>query len=664
MKSFGTYLNTQKEAASKDLKIKIQAAQSDDSEVSKVYYYPILTTNDRLKVEIWHTPLYSLSENMEGSMIEEQSDLILKPSVGNVRPLILTSNNVYSDMVYTNGNTMWDRKNRGFDYDDVILKTTPITQRTTLPNGQFYPDGFIYEHDFLADTLIQLPYQLNKDKYFDGNVEGLEEDETIGLIPPVKEEYFDYFTADDLRENLRMKVTHNRSAQVDKVEVTLKLPTTTGREIFLKKTYYLTESLKTSIQDVISAPDRATGLIGQCGVAVNALPFNRAFAENNYYAFQLYVDTYGLDGYCINLNACRYVPKDGDAGHEIKKTFSRYIRRKENGVPVITSYSLDGDNFDYLKLTFKGKKEEDRQLSALLIPRIDIQRYERNPGKKLEFCFDFGTSNTFVAVKDMESGLYIDFKLPTGTGMVVSTMTDDPTNANDITVKSFIAYSKQAFLPKVKDRLPFPISTVLSAPKNPDESAIFAPVKEEDETLTNPFFAGSIPFLYGSEDYDNQTNRIISNLKWAYRKKVSKEKHFTASFINELLFLAQIFAMSKHADLNQCSIYWTYPLSMDKKMIESLQQLWIKGYQKYFEGLTEDSEDNETHKNVNSFPESMAPMLFYTSDEKYKINSSDTTISVDIGGGTCDLVIIPSKLSKLKLTSFGFGAECIFGINA
>ncbi|MDE6026690.1 MAG: hypothetical protein K2G23_01280 [Muribaculaceae bacterium] len=263
----------------------------------------------------------------------------------------------------------------------------------------------------------------------------------------------------------------------------------------------------------------------------------------------------------------------------------------------------------------------------------------------------------------MENKLYIDFKLPTETGMVVSTMTDDPTNANDITVKSFIAYSKQAFLPKIKDRLPFPISTVLSVPNKPDESAVFAPVKDDSETKTNPFFAGSIPFLYGSEDYDKQTNKILDNLKWPDKKRDKDYPYARASFINELLFLAQVFAMGKHADLNQCSIYWTYPLSMSKKMIEQLQTLWIKGYQKYFEGLTEESEDNEPHKNVNSFPESMAPMLFYTSNLKYGIKPSKTTISVDIGGGTCDLVIIPSKLSKLKLTSFKFGAECIFGIN-
>lgn len=655
LKSFGKYLNTQKENADRDLKAKIL-------NVSSLSQYTPVSTQDRLRVEIWKTPLYSISESKEGSLIEDKSDLILKASVGKDRPLILTTNNMYSDMVYTSGQTMWDRKNPGFRYDDRDLQSTPIKNRKTLPNGQAYPYGFIYEHDFLADTLIQLPYKLNGEKFFNGNVEGLLNDE-IGLIPPIKEEYFNYFTAEDLREHLSIKVTHETPDEIEKVEVMLKLPTSKGREIVFKKTYFLAESLKDAIEDVTSLPMQATGLIARCGVAVNALPFNRAFPDKNYYAFQLLVESLGLDGYRIDLNACTYDISEEEDGHNLKRTFSRYVRRTEFDIPVITSYSLDGANFDYLKLTFSGKGS-GTQASALLIPKEDIPTYKPESGNKLEFCFDFGTSNTFVAVKDVRTGLFLDFKLPTDSGWMVSTIPDNPTNAEDLTIKSFIAYGKQEFLPKITDRLPFPIPTVLAAPKAQDEAAVFASEKDEDDSKANPFLTGSIPFLYGSEDYGSKTNRIISNLKWAYRKKGNKEQFYTGSFINELLFLAQVFAMSKNADLKLCDIYWTYPLSMDKKMISSLQSLWVKGYNRFFAGDNEDTDDDEKQKNVSSFPESMAPMLFYTNDAKYGIKTNDTTISVDIGGGTCDLVVIPSSLSKLKLASFGFGAECIFGIDA
>lgn len=655
LKSFGKYLNTQKEFADRGLKAKIL-------NVSSLSQYSPLHSSDKHEVKIWKTPLYSISESKEGSLIEDQSDLILKTNDGKPGPLILTTNNVYSDMVYTSGHTMWDRKNPGFEYTDPVWKNLRIKDRTTLPNGQAYPYGFICEHDFLADTLIQLPYKLNDNKFFTGNTEALQSDE-IGLIPPIKEEYFDYFSADDLRENFSMKVFHESPEVIDKVEVLLKLPTSKGREIVFKKTYFVAESLKTAIGEVVCAQNQATGLIGRCGVAVNALPFNRAFADKNYYAFQLLVESIGLDGYNVNLNACTYDIKEGEDGHDIIKTFSGYVRRMEQNIPVITSYSLDGDNFDYLKLTFKGKGDAG-MAQALLIPKEDIQVYKPEIGNKLEFCFDFGTSNTFVAVKDSRTrdGLFMDFKLPTDSGWMVSTMPDNPVNADDFTVKSFVAYGKQEFLPKIDGRLPFPIPTVLAAPKAQDDAPVFASEKEEEDTMANPFLSGSIPFLYGSEDYGSKTNRIISNLKWAYRKKGNKERFYTESFINELLLLAQVFAMSKGADLAHCTVYWTYPLSMDKGAIDGLQKLWVKGYNRFFAGETES--DSEENANVSSFPESMAPMLYYTSDVKYGISVKDTTISVDIGGGTCDLVIIPSKLSNLKLASFGFGAECIFGINA
>ncbi len=669
LKSFGNYIEAQKKFADKELLAQIE----DASSLSQ--YAPI--TSDGLKVEIWKTPLYSISERKEGSLIEDKSDLILKASIGDQRPLILTTNNVYSDMVYTSGQTIWDRKNPGFEYGKFyqdkysgrLLKDIPIKERTTLPNGQAYPFGFIYEHDFLADTLIKLPYKLNNDKFFDGNVEGLLND-SIGLIPPIKEEYFNYFTAADLRENLSMKVYHETPEEIEKVEVLLKLPTSKNREIVFKKTYFVAESLKTAIEEVDSHKDRATGLIGRCGVAVNALPFIRAFADNNYYAFQLLVDSMNHEGCDINLNACSYDIREGEKGHDLLRNFSSYVRRTEQNVPVITSYSLDGDNFDYLKLTFKGQSNA-RIAHALLIPKEDIPSYTPDSEKSLEFCFDFGTSNTFVAVKQAGNGGFMDFKLPSNSDLMVSTIHTNPFNPDGVTpedlvaITAFIAYGKQEFLPKIENRLPFPIPTVMAAPKSRKNAPhTFAPERKEEDTEANPFLTGSIPFLYGSEDYGSKTNEIITDLKWNYNRNSKTNKVYTESFINELLFLAQVFTMNNGADLKPCKIFWTYPLSMDKNAIKRLQELWIKGYNRFFVGDIEENEDFDDNKNVSSFPESMAPMLYYTSSNaRYRITSDETTLSVDIGGGTCDLVIIPCSLSNLKLASFKFGAECIFGID-
>ena len=648
--NFGRYLEIQKENANNELKEKLRKVTS----ISNGKRYTV-TRYQNIIPEIWGTEFYSIGGGTATNMIADQSDLRLKPSVPvKSLPLILTTNCINSNLVYTSGQTFWNSKKAGFSYADPVLKSQSVHERHVLPNGQEYADGWIYEHDLLADTLIQLPYKYNSDIFFDGNIEGLQSAE-IDFIPPIKEEYFKYFTAADLYKNLRMvaHAQYDDPNSIEKIEVFLSLPTTHGKVIELKKTYYLVENLENAISNVISSDSEATGCITpRCGVALNALPFNRAHARN-YYAFQLLVDDIRLDDYRIWLNACTY-KVDSSEGHNVEEGFSRYVRRtsKATDIPIITSYSLDDGNFDYLKLSF-GKEFDKTELMALLIPKKDIPTYRPQKDRKLEFCFDFGTSNTFIAVRD-EDGKFLDFKLPTDNEWLVSTIS--PGNCNDdITIESFVEYGRQEFLPIFgKGRLPFPVSTVLSAPKYPDEEPMM-----EDEAESNPMLTASIPFIYGSEDFGSQFNRIVNNLKWSNNKKAS-DPDYTAIFINELMFIAQVFAMKENAELSKCTAYWTYPLSMEGKAIKRLQKLWQNSFSKFFKGETDADSDEGTKSNVRSFPESMAPMLYLLN--KVKLNG-ETALSVDIGGGTCDLVIVPDgKISKLKATSIGFGADCIFGI--
>lgn len=671
IENFGRYLTQQEKRASEALKARIQEIRNrpvdKESKYDGIRYSSVYP-------EVWGVKFYSLKRDIAGSLIEQQSDLRLAPTVENApHPLVLSNNNVQSNLIYTSGQTKWKASESNLSYADEALKLTPICDRI-LPNGQYYKDGFIYEHDFLADSLMQLPYKFNSDKFFDGNVQGFESD-SIGLIPPVTERYFDFFTVADLKKNMRMVVCPNPldPSNPDSVEVTLDVPTTKGKTITLKKTYVRAnsfvqamEKLNSSNEDNSSSSANAVGvLVPGCDVALNCLPFVKAFAgKSNYYAFQLLMDHVNLNDYQVRLATCTFERAD-NGSHEDKKGLCQYVRRKENGKPVIISYVLDGNNFDFLKWNFLNEREE-LMASALLIPRDGIGTYVHKGGTSLEFCFDFGTSNTFVAVKNNE-GRFLDFRLPpdlsANQDWMVSTISPKMSDRQDLSIMSFIGYCRQEFLPKFgKSRIPFPVPTAVIAPYYKDPDMVIEPVKR-DEQIRNPFFASSIPFIYGEEDYGRKYNEIRDDLK---EDKDKSNSEFTGAFINELVFLAQVFAMSEGANLEKSKIYWTYPISMPKTKLNYLQNLWDAAYQKYFQGHYADNENDadgiaERDNNVFSFPESVAPMLY---SHRGKRVGEDTIITVDIGGGTCDFVIVPNgSISKnLKISSIGFGANCIFGL--
>ena len=164
----------------------------------------------------------------------------------------------------------------------------------------------------------------------------------------------------------------------------------------------------------------------------------------------------------------------------------------------------------------------------------------------------------------------------------------------------------------------------------------------------------NIPFIYGKEDYGTDRNRIKPNIKWSRNEE---EQKLANAFIEELALLARGFAIENEANLPECSFVWTYPLSMRAKDIkDSLNEQWKECFKKYFEP-TKDREDI-SESNVSKLTESIAPLLYYLDTDKALL---EMTLSIDIGGGTCDVVIMNGNTDDVKVASFRFAADVIFG---
>lgn len=620
------------------------------------------STYENLDINGYGISIYGVDLKQRGgsavsSSIEGESDLIIDSKINpHSRPLVLSVTIQPTDLKYSSPTVFWDSDNPQFSYDDRQLAETPVESRV-LPNKTPYSYGFLYEHDFLSDYIFRLPYKLNSETkgFFDGNIVDCPDD--CGFVPPIKMKYFEYFTVDDLKKNMKIKVIANKG-EVIQVMVTLDVPIKSERRDFKKVTFRKTYSFASSDEEINftdpkSAINFASGKIVDLSAALAIFPFVRFDSENlNNYAIQFARDPFNLADFKFNLNFKRF--NSNSKSQESVEAVKKVIRHKETGIATVTNYWIGRSSFDLITMQICGKDDSEVQNELLLIPDFG-ENYYGVSDRGLLFSFDMGTSNTYVAVRSVNEKNYMEFTLPID--LLVSTISKQSSGQDYDPTRAFLIYIQQELFPEDRQNH-FPMATVLATPKEIEKD-----VASDDDALQTPFLVSFIPFIYGFGDYGKTYNDIKSELKWAFEKKNKESRKSkptdTKAFINELMFIAQAFAVNYGAKLEDCSVVWTYPLSMSRSSIRDIQSVWENAYSRYFK--TEEHDENDSSEKIKKISESIAPVL-YNMDKGEGVGEV-TSLSVDIGGGTCDIVLIPEgDIDKLKLSSIAFGADAIFGI--
>lgn len=571
-------------------------------------------------------------ENIQ-TQISEVSDFVIRSQRSDKKPLILTNNFTAPSWVYTSRNITWDPQKHGLDYKKVRF------DKKFLPGTQTeYADGWLCEHDFFSDVIIELPYKIDSSKYFDGNLKGSDK---VSYLLPIKKKYFEFFSLDYLRgkdgkdDNFKIEVrdrkkTETNGADEKEVVVTLRVPVANGRTIVLKKTYIHNDDKTEGLRSFPDSSQEAKGYIVECPTEVSVFPFVKIPEDvANRYIIQLSRNWRDNEA---NLTAWTDNSEDGCPDSSIEWDGTTATR------PSNSSYYTLKNKFDYLMLDITDPKYPAARLrenGALIYPLLLEYQVENT---KLRFAFDFGTSNSHIAVRESgESGQFLDFKLGKSIG---STVPSDFRASDNMFLTLYNVNTKQEFIPRegIGETYHFPTSTVLLVPKTLPETGDVRGLRD-----------ANIPFIYGMEDYDYSNNSVVGNLKWSDDNKQANAK----GYIEELVWLARAFAIEHHADLKSTKFIWTYPLSMSKRDIDEFGDIWKRFYREYFNPNEEDAEEN-----VKQMSESIAPILFYRDN---KIAIEEFNLSVDIGGGTCDVVLYQDKDNQ-RITSFRFGADNIFGI--
>ncbi|MDX2000889.1 MAG: hypothetical protein SFW35_00525 [Chitinophagales bacterium] len=553
----------------------------------------------------------------------KKSDFVIQSTkhMSDLMPLVL-QNGLNKTFLYTND--AWDKaiKVPYMDKESVL-------EKRWLPGVRIqYP--YLTVSDFLEPYLIRLVYPINKEKFFDGNVKAEVGDDSKGFLLPLKKKFFDYFTSSDLLDTKpgSPKIEMIQGA-AGSVKVILSIPIAKeGEYISFERIYYQTS------ENQLSKPDEENnkGVVVEHQLGITLFPFIKT---NNadlgaFYRVQL-IDR---DVVGILKNAdfdLKFYTNNNDNAVEVRAKKKRSYKIPDAVNTATSQYYVLHNEFDYIQVS----NVMAYGASGIIIPHWPI--YQAG-NEVFSFAIDFGTTNTHIEYK-VGGGSPRPFDITTEDVQIAtlfhpSKTTEDFGGTGAIAIRELI---DNEFVPQLlggASEYKFPHRTVLAENHS---------LNIETETFAIADF--NIPFFYEKRV---EKDKIQSNLKWAKKEK-GNDKRLRAYF-EKLIILLRNKVLFNKGDLSQTRLVWFYPSSMKPARKSSLETTWVQLFQQYFNPV----------KPPIGITESLAPFYYFKGANRLQGGAYKPVVSIDIGGGTTDIVVIKQN-KPLLVSSFKFAANTIFG---
>ncbi|MCB0473990.1 MAG: ethanolamine ammonia-lyase reactivating factor EutA, partial [Flavobacteriaceae bacterium] len=497
--------------------------------------------------------------------------------------------------------------------------------------GQDFKYPYLTVSDFLEPYLIQVPYAIDHESFFDGNPEGLfrgdknanEPPDDMYLIP-IKKQFFDFFDAGFLRERTsdgRPKFRMVKTG-LDGIRVELLIPIEAEGHYITFERLYKADSGK---------PDelKNEGSIVKGLFNLGFLPFSKP--EGMVEQYVGFVDTEVIfDGpesqYSLNFLE---ITGRGCVARSPKHQNIRSDEAKGHKHNASSKYFVLNQRYDLIEVSKPGN------IKGLAIP---LENTFREGKHQFTFAIDFGTTNTHIEYVMDNAGMPRPFEITEQDRQLV-TFSDRVWNSIDYPQLDEILQRELApyrIGDSQKYRLPLRTAT------------------SEIDSL-NHFQATAslvdinIPFHY-QKQYLLPSEVVTTNLKWvSFRGKEGTENNNRArAFIETILILIKNKVLLNKGHISKTQVIWFYPASMSVNQVEQYKRIWNELYQKHFDP------DGETQ----AFSESIAPFYNYSTTQ---VKSKEfPVVNIDIGGGTTDIVLF-SNDKPLLLTSMKFGGNVVFG---
>ena len=579
-------------------------------------------------IEVIGVPLRKRKkEDILGSISESDFRINASKSLTGATPLVL-QNNFNKRLRYVNDD--WDHT-----IEVPYVDSETVLEKRSLPGARIqYP--YLTVSDFLEPYLIRLVYPINKEKFFDGNVNPEVGDDSQGFLLPLKKQFFEYFTPNDLLGAGPGKPSIEMTQGVaGSVKVTLRIPIMReGEYIAFERTYYQ------SLEHQISKPDEAAnkGVVVEQQVGLTLFPFVKTNIPDLASPYRVQVIDRNVAGvfknseYVLQFFSQRSNVPLKVINEETANSGKPRKRTRKQAADATTQYYVLNDEFDYIYLNDAGQVD----MGGVIIPKWP---HFANGNTVFTFALDFGTTNTHIEYKAGASAPRpFDIIIE---DMQIATLFDPAKTSEDfggsgaIAIREFVDYE---FLPEQlggTNRFKFPTRTVSGEGKDLDLN------KE-----TNSLADFNIPFTY--EKTHDGVNEIKSNLKWA--KVESGNTKRIRAYFETLLLMMRAKVLRNGGNLSETRLIWFYPSSMTTDRKNSMGGAIEEIFQKYF----------KANNPPIGISESLAPFYYYKETGQLPGGTYSPAVSIDIGGGTTDVVVFKAN-KPILLSSFKFAANTIFG---
>ena len=416
---------------------------------------------------------------------------------------------------------------------------------------------------------------------------------------PLRKEFFSYFTVDELQGTmLDGKKMFELVRNAGGVKAILRVPVQKNEYITYERLYFA---------DAMAEPQQNKGGIIKRTFGVALFPLVKFVGnENPRYRIALLRENGGKEKVSLEFY-------QGNQLISVKGKADRNV--VDSNYAFNETYILDL-NFDSLFVAYEGSGR------GCIVP---VWKKKSGNNKQFTFAIDFGTTNTYIEYSENGSE---------SKPFCVSERDMQLCKLNDLMASvSSGRVLRHDYLPDViGDSFKFPIRTVLSEGNTTNwNKSVFS--------MANT----NIPFVYEKERISDY-NTITSDLKWSNESHIQeKARHY----LDTLFLILRNKVLLNGGNLERTKIIWFYPASMTEGRYNNFLNIWKELYQQNF---------GDTVANIIPMSESLAPYYFY----KKKKGATTDVVSIDIGGGTTDVLIVNDGKEEL-LTSFRFAANSIWG---
>lgn len=596
--------------------------------------------------------------------ISNDCQFIIKPTKklqGDITEYPLIFQNKNNEGTYLKGQAFLSDFEVPIDIIDDEGRVIPLKDRKLPIHGVKHP--FITSGDFLEEYLIETDFPINDKKFVTGKIKGFDNENPFKYLLPIKAEYFNYFTISDLENQLT--ISRNNYG----VEVRLEIPVNksgTNTTVILKRNYkefqeYIPTENQIHSEDSNQGGTKGVGhiiapsfnLSLYPNIKVNPESEDKPSRYNDYYKIGL-MSMAKRDDYLyeLEIKLMRILNESIPLSTTYTNVNAEKVDRVLSKISYNSNYYLAQEEFDFIQLNITAAPLYNT--NGLIIPVWE----RKSIGQKVfSYAVDFGTSNSYVAMRENRGNAtsfnikeneiqLIRLDKPKDLNMVSTSKTLTDKYENTVEYEGGNTVTTTMTELQREQNIPTVLGIEPEGYNMPFQTAV-ATSKHITSAIEINHGSANIPFAFGKHLHSKERVEMHTNIKWEYPKTHSPELARMQIFFEDLLYMIRNKTILNGGDPAKINFIWFKPISMSYTQLSFFKQIWVSSVNKIL-----------GTNSLFDITESEAPFYFFKASGE--IDGDEPVLSIDIGGGTTDVLVFDGKAPKYCTSSL-MASRVIFG---